>query len=150
LQRWWSRLRFGANPHQQWPKQSAGLRIRFSSYEGWWNCASAVTQLRLRHAEATLQALSLAAKLHDAVVVQTIADGVMRGNIAPSDNAIENASKKLSERSKLFCIRSNWTGGYVQAVVVQYGREHPKLLDEPAAEQMLKIMAKAFPCTGTK
>ena len=82
-----------------------------------------------------------------AAVVHAVGDAVISGKVAPTDSAIENASNKLIEQSKLFCIGSNWTAGYVQAIVVQYGREHPEALKNPTADEMLKILAKAFPCS---
>jgi hypothetical protein len=85
-----------------------------------------------------------------AAVVEAVAEGVRRGVVAPTNGAIESASAKLHERSNLFCIRSDWTAGYVQTVLVQYGREHRNLLNEMSGDQMLKILAKAFPCGGGK
>jgi len=85
-----------------------------------------------------------------AAVVKAVAEGVMRGTVTLTDDAIEAASTKLHDQSNLFCIRSPWTAGHVQALVVQYGREHPDLLEEPSANHMLKILAKAFPCPEGK
>ena len=85
-----------------------------------------------------------------AAVVGRVVDDVMEGRVAPTDSAIEAASSKAQDKFRLFCIRSSWTAGYVQAVVVQYGLEHRDLLEERSADHMLKILAKAFPCTERK
>lgn len=85
-----------------------------------------------------------------AVVVSAVAEAIVSGRVAPTEAAMERAAAKLREASSVFCIRSEWTAGYVQAVVAQYGREHPQFLDEPTAEQMPKILAKAFPCSQAK
>lgn len=85
-----------------------------------------------------------------AVVVEAVARGVVRGAVPPTDQAIDAAATRRYDDLKLFCINSSWTAGYVQAHVVQYGREHPDLLGEPSGEQMLKILAKAFPCSDRK
>lgn len=85
-----------------------------------------------------------------AIAVKAVAEGVMRGTVAPTETAIEAASTKLHDQSSQFCFRSHWTAGQVQALVVQYGREHRDVLDEMAADHMLKILAKAFPCGDRK
>jgi hypothetical protein len=82
----------------------------------------------------------------EAAVVQIVADQVARGVIPPTDKSIDAASKKAGEHLQLFCMRSNWVAGYVQAVVGQYAREHPEALDELAADHMVKVFARAFPC----
>ena len=82
----------------------------------------------------------------DAAVVRRVADGVVGGTIAPTDSAMEAAATKLRDESRLFCIRSHWTAGYVGAIVVQYGREHPEALGERTADHLLKILERAFPC----
>jgi hypothetical protein len=82
----------------------------------------------------------------DAAIVDTVARAVARGDIAPTDAAIDVAAEKARQESRRFCIRSTWTAGYVAAVVVQYGRENRGALDENSAEHMIKIFAKAFPC----
>lgn len=46
----------------------------------------------------------------------------------------------------IFVACAEWTAGYVGAVVVQYGREHPDQLNDNTSDHMLKILAKAFPC----
>jgi hypothetical protein len=86
----------------------------------------------------------------NSAVVHAVGDMVVSGRVPPSDTAIEDAAKILRERWKPFCIRSNWTAGYVQAVIVQYGREHAERLDEAAADEMLKILARAFPCSEAR
>jgi len=63
-----------------------------------------------------------------AAVANAVADQVVRGAVAPADDAIEKAATNLQEQSNRFCIRSVWSASYVQAVVVQYGHEHPDLL----------------------
>jgi hypothetical protein len=75
-----------------------------------------------------------------------VADRVVTGAVAPTDQAMDAAATKLDKELRLFCIRAEWTAGYVGAVVVQYGREHEQQLGEPTAEHMMKILAKAFPC----
>ena len=82
----------------------------------------------------------------DATVIEIVADQVMRGAIPPTDSAIDAASKKAREQLQPFCILSNWTAGYVQAVVGQYAREQPQALDDLSADHMLKVFARAFPC----
>lgn len=85
-----------------------------------------------------------------AAVVTTVARDVARGDVAPTDPAIDAAAAKRRDDLRLFCIRSTWTAGYVQAHVVQYAREHPETLNDPAGDQMLKVLGKAFPCGPTK
>jgi hypothetical protein len=78
--------------------------------------------------------------------VKVVADRVFNGAVAPSDEAIDAAVSKLDNELRVFCILSEWTAGYVGAVVVQYGREHPDQLNDNTSDHMLKILAKAFPC----
>jgi hypothetical protein len=85
-----------------------------------------------------------------AAVVEAVAQGLVRGAVPPTHEAIDAAVAKRYDELKLFCITSSWTAGYVQAHVVQYGREHPDLMGEPSGDQMLKILAKAFPCVNRK
>ena len=80
-------------------------------------------------------------------VVEIVAQEVARGNVAPTNDAIDAAAAKHSEELRPFCIRSTWTAGYVQAHVVQYALEHPDLLDEPSESQILKVLERAFPCS---
>jgi len=79
-------------------------------------------------------------------VAKAVTNGIRRGAVAPTDDAIETASKKLREQSNLFCLRSDWTAGGVQSAIVQYGRERADVLDEMSAIHVLRILAKAFPC----
>lgn len=83
-----------------------------------------------------------------AAVAEAVAQGVKRGAVAPTDAAIKSASTKLRGQTNVFCIRPDWTAGYVKSVLVQYGREHSDLLDEMSADHMLKVMVQAFPCGG--
>lgn len=86
----------------------------------------------------------------EAAVVEIVADQVAHGVIPPIDKSIDAASKKAGEHLQLFCMRSNWVAGYVAAVVGQYSREHPEALNELAADHMVKVFAKAFPCGQAK
>jgi hypothetical protein len=83
-----------------------------------------------------------------AAVIQTVAREVARGDVAASD--IDAAAAKRSDEIGHFCVRSTWTSQYVRAHVVQYALEHPEGLNDPAGDQMLKVLAKAFPCGPTK
>ena len=85
-----------------------------------------------------------------AAVIDTVLQDVKRGLVAPTDNAIGAAADKRDEDLTLFCIRSVWAAEYVQAHVVQYAREHPETLNDKPGIQMLKVLAKAFPCETTK
>jgi len=87
---------------------------------------------------------SQATRTADAVKV--VADRVINGTVAPSDDAMDAAAKKLENDLRVFCIRTEWTAGYLGAVVVKYGREHPDQLNDNISDHMLEILAKAFPC----
>jgi hypothetical protein len=82
----------------------------------------------------------------NAAVIYIVADQVAHYTIPPTDKAIDTASKKAWEQLQTFCMRSDWTAGYVQAVVGQYAREHPESLDDVATDHMSKVFARAFPC----
>lgn len=79
-------------------------------------------------------------------VVKVVADRVVNGTVAPSDDAMDGAGTKLDNDLRAFCIRTEWSAGYVGAVVVQYGREHPDQLNDNTSDHMLEILAKSFPC----
>lgn len=81
-----------------------------------------------------------------ALTVRTVVAGVVAGAVAPSDLAIEASAAKADAKSSLFCIRSYWTAGQVQSLVLRYGRKHRDQFDEPAADHMLTILVDAFPC----
>ena len=83
-------------------------------------------------------------------VFNVVGEGIVNGTVAQTDASIELASNKLNDQLSTFCIKSNWTPAYVQAVVPQYAREYSSMLDEMSAEHMLNILAKAFPCDGGK
>jgi Rap1a immunity proteins len=85
-----------------------------------------------------------------AAVIETVAREVARGGVPPTNDAIDAAAARRHEDLSLFCIRSSWTAGYVQAHVVQHAREHPDMLNEASEDQMLKVLAKAFPCSERK
>lgn len=80
-------------------------------------------------------------------VIETVAEGVARGKVPPTDQAIDAATAKAYKDSRQFCVDASWTAGYVQAHVLQHAREHPELLKEPADEQMLRVLVRAFPCS---
>jgi len=79
-------------------------------------------------------------------VVKIVAERVISGTVAPHDDAMNAIGAKLDNDLSVFCIRAQWTAGYVGAVVVQYGREHEDQLSDDISEHMLQILAKAFPC----
>lgn len=83
----------------------------------------------------------------DAAVVEAIAPRVARGEITRTDAGVEREIEAYRRQISAFCIESTWTPAYVQAVIRQYALENPKSLDEPAADHMPKILAKAFPCS---
>jgi hypothetical protein len=85
-----------------------------------------------------------------AAVIQIVADQVARGSIPPSDQSIDAAAAKARDELLEFCIDTTWTPGFVRGVVAQYALEHPNVLDEPAAEIMPKVFARAFPCSRKK
>ncbi|HSP16765.1 MAG TPA: Rap1a/Tai family immunity protein [Thermoanaerobaculia bacterium] len=78
--------------------------------------------------------------------IQVTADRVQKGEVAPSDQAMDAAANKAVNDLRIFCIRSEWTAQYVSAVVVQYGHEHTAQLNEATSDHMLKILQRAFPC----
>lgn len=80
------------------------------------------------------------------MAIETVAQSLVEGRVAPTDQAMERAALKRYNELRSYCIDSVWTAEYVSAHIVQYGREHPDLLGEPPGEQVLKILAKAFPC----
>jgi hypothetical protein len=80
------------------------------------------------------------------VTVKLVADRVIKGTVAPHDEAINAAAARLNNELNVFCIGTEWTAGYVGAVVVQYGLEHQDQLNDKTSDHMLQILAKAFPC----
>jgi hypothetical protein len=85
-----------------------------------------------------------AAQMSD--ITRAVAEDVMNGNVAPTDEAMAAAGEKLEKKWRLYCIRSRWTAGFVQSVLVQYSREHPTALDDMPKDHMLAIFERAFPC----
>jgi Rap1a immunity proteins len=82
-------------------------------------------------------------------VADLAAYAVENGGVAPSGKAIGKFANNVADekaRTLGVCIEKTWTAGYVSAVVVQYGLEHPGQLDRPLKTQMFNILAKAFPC----
>jgi hypothetical protein len=60
--------------------------------------------------------------------------------------AVRNAAKKAL-REQGICISADEIDyHYVQAVAVQYAREHAEMLDDPAESALFDVFAKAFPC----
>ena len=87
----------------------------------------------------------------EAAVVQTVVKQVEQYAIPPTDQAMEDALAKVrAQQHRECCIRTEWTAGYVQAVVGQYAREHPEALNRLSADHMMKVLAKAFPCGASK
>ena len=84
--------------------------------------------------------------MHEAAVIDVVANEVIRGTVPPTEEAMDAAARKAREQSQPYCIKSDFTASYVQAVVGQYALEHPEALDDASADHMLKILAKAFPC----
>ena len=84
--------------------------------------------------------------IQDAAIVRALAEQIKSGTTAPTHSAAVAAASKVSDESRLFCIRrSSSPVGHVQALVVQYGREHRDGLKEPTRQHMLKILQKASP-----
>ena len=91
-------------------------------------------------------------------LAESFARNVETGRVAPTvltpgtaqyeamDRFLKNAFTEETHKVGV-CIESDWTAGYVQAVLVQYGLEHPDRLNEPASDVMFDILRKAFPCT---
>jgi hypothetical protein len=82
----------------------------------------------------------------NSAVIKLITYDVINGKIPPTDQAMETAGTNFISKLNIFCIKSVWTAGYIQAIVVQYAKEHPEKLNDDTASCMLDILVRAFPC----
>jgi hypothetical protein len=77
---------------------------------------------------------------------EKVGKDMIAGKVAINDDAVDRAIQAEYSKGVGYCVASTWTLAYVDATAMQYAREHPEALQEPLREQMLKILAKAFPC----